>query len=903
MRDGQHIFHEGVLEKSGRYPWGSGEFPYQRLMRAEGYWKTLSKKGYNEVEIAKMAGFDTVKEFRARKRLVKAELARQRASEIYKLKDKGWSNQAIADKLGLSGESYVRNFLKKGPEAYKKDKTLLAAEKMENLLKEGKMVDFGKGVETHMGISAVTLDSAVEVLRDKGYKVHNFDVPQATNPDQKTNYRVVAPPEMSYYEVTRSAHEAAVPFEYSTDKGVTYKKLEPPKSIDPNRVFIRYAEDGGTEKDGVIELRSGVPDLDLGDSRYAQVRVKVGDNNYMKGMAMRNDDAIPKGYDVVYNTNKTKDTPMLGSKADGPVLKVMSDDPDLPFGSMIKRQQYHTDKNGKEQLTALNIVNEEGDWAEWSRTLSSQMLSKQNVSLAKKQLDLSLATKVAEFNDIQSLSNPTVKARLLRSFADSADSESVHLKAAALPRQQTKVILPVPKLKENEIYAPGFEHGEEVALVRFPHGGIFEIPTLKVNNRQRDATKVLKGAVDAVGINPIVAEQLSGADFDGDTVLVIPQKSTTKLKTKPPLKALEGFDPKERYKGEPGKFKPMTNTQTEMGKISNLITDMTIRGASDDEIARAVKHSMVVIDAEKHGLDYTQSAKDNRIAELKRQYQSNPDGSSGGASTLISRASGRAYVPHRKPRLAKDGGPIDPKTGAKVYVETGDTRSTKKGGEWVKVPKETRTTQMDTVDDAHALSSGTSIETLYANHANQMKALGNAARKELLATPKLERNPEARIKYKAEVDSIKAKLDLAYMNKPLERKAQALANETVRLKKEDNPQLSDDYDALKKVRTRALADARAAVGASRSPVEINDREWEAIQAGAVSDNRLREVLDNTDVDKLKERALPKTSRGMTPAMEALAKSYYRRGYSLEDIARHLGISPSTVSRTVSPKAK
>ena len=83
--------------------------------------------------------------------------------------------------------------------------------------------------------------------------------------------------------------------------------------------------------------------------------------------------------------------------------------------------------------------------------------------------------------------------------------------------------------------------------------------------------------------------------------------------------------------------------QTEMGKISNLITDMTLKGASDDEIERAVKHSMVVIDAVKHHLDYKQSYIDNNIDELKAIYQAKPTGRNGGASTLISRASSTVY--------------------------------------------------------------------------------------------------------------------------------------------------------------------------------------------------------------------------------------------------------------------
>ena len=108
-----------------------------------------------------------------------------------------------------------------------------------------------------------------------------------------------------------------------------------------------------------------------------------------------------------------------------------------------------------------------------------------------------------------------------------------------------------------------------------------------------------------------------------------------------------------------------------MGKVSNLITDMTIMGAPNDEIARAVKHSMVVIDAEKHKLDYKASAINNGIPALYKKYQGNAGGS---AATLISRATSDKKVPVREARKPQDGGPIDPKTGKlvtypKTYVD------------------------------------------------------------------------------------------------------------------------------------------------------------------------------------------------------------------------------------------
>ena len=59
-------------------------------------------------------------------------------------------------------------------------------------------------------------------------------------------------------------------------------------------------------------------------------------------MAVYSDD-LPPGVDVVFNTNKTKDKGKLD------VLKKIKDDPDNPFGSLIKAggQSYYTDKDGK----------------------------------------------------------------------------------------------------------------------------------------------------------------------------------------------------------------------------------------------------------------------------------------------------------------------------------------------------------------------------------------------------------------------------------------------------------------------------------------------------------------------------------------------------------------------------
>jgi hypothetical protein len=680
--------------------------------------------------------------------------------------------------------------------------------------------------------------------------------------------------------------------------------------------MIRYKDDvgpdggKGIEKDGVIELRRGVEDISLGSANYAQVRINVGDSHYLKGMAVYSDD-MPKGVDVIFNTNKTRDVPVFGSK-DNSVLKELKKnketgeiDWDNPFGATIKgekdlnmAQRYFTDKNGKKQLSAVNVVNEEGDWETWAPTLSSQFLSKQTPAMAKKQLKIAEDAKRAEFEDIRSLTNPTVKKKLLQEFADECDSASVHLKAAALPRQSSHVILPVPGLKENEIFAPNYRNGEQVALVRHPHAGRIEIPLLTVNNNSKAAEKVVgKNSPDAVGINAKTAAQLSGADFDGDTVLVIPTKGTN-LKAQRPLKGLKDFEPKDDYRAYPGmpetSQKNGFNKQMEMGKVSNLITDMTLKGATDEELTRAVKHSMVVIDAEKHNLDWRRSARENGISDLKRKYQG---GANSGASTLISQASSDKRVPERK-EIAPDK-----RTGERRYIYTNrkydpGTRDPETG-KWMPTGKlveaQTKTTKMADTKDAHTLSSGTVMEDIYANYANQLKSMANQARKEAIATTSVPYSPSARKAYAKEVASLDAKYKQSMANKPLERQAQLITDTVVRAKLNANPEIKTDPDRRKKIQNQALREARERTGASKSDFDITDREWEAIQAGAIHKTRLEALLDAADSDRVRELALPRTDKAISTNVVSRAKNMRASGKTQAEIADALGISTTTVN--------
>lgn len=886
------LMHYGMPKRSGRYPWGSGEDPYQHsgdfLARVE----TLKKKGLSEAEIAKAVGLTTT-QLRVQKSLANDERRSLQVARAKSLREDGKTLDEIAAIMGFNNDSSVRSLLNSDSEA-RMNQAKATYDILKKAVDTKGMIDVGTGVEKELQISKEKLNQALYMLERDGYEVYGGGVPQVTNPGKQTNIKVLCPPGTEHKEIYDFKNVHSLEDYISYDGGETFKpSFVYPASMDSKRMKVRYAEEGGIDKDGIIELRRGVADLDLGNSNYAQVRILVDGTHYMKGMAVYGKD-MPDGVDVVFNTNKPVGTPALGDKKNS-VLKLIKDDPDNPFGSLIKEhggQSYYTDEKGNEKLSLINKRAEEGDWGSWSDHLSSQFLSKQPKLLIKKQLGMSEADKQAEFDEICSLTNPTVKKAMLKSFADDCDAAAVHLKAAALPRQKYQVLIAIPSMKDNEVYAPNYKDGEQVALIRYPHGGRFEIPILTVNNRQKEAIATLgKTPADAIGINAKVAAQLSGADFDGDTAMVIPTGGKIKIAAEPPLKQLEGFDPKLEYGGkEEGTFKVMRNTQTEMGKVSNLITDMTLKGANTDEIAKAVRHSMVVIDAEKHKLDYKQSELDNDIAALKKKWQGSYDEEGRyheGAATLISRASSEKSVLKRK------GSPIiNPDTGEQSWKEVYEEYTDPKTGK-TKVRMQASTKMAET-KDARTLSSGTIQEEMYADYANKMKSLANQARKEMMATGNLKYSADAKAKYQAEYDSLQAKLNVALKNAPRERQAQVMANAEVKAKRLDNPDMSKGE--IKKAGQQALSRARAAVGAKRTPITLTDREWEAIQAGAISENKLSQIINHVDTDELRQRATPRSTSTMSDAKVNRMKAYQASGYTTAQIADMLGVSSSTVSK-------
>lgn len=893
--------HYGTKRHSGRYPWGSGDNPYQHsgdfLSRVE----ELKKKGLSEKEILETINDSLPDEYKMG--LTEFRTARQKAGhdrkaleydQIRALKDDGLGWKEIGDKLGMS-ESSVRSKYNNaiGEKASQAEK--IAATLKEEVDKKG-MIDISEGANQVLGVSESKLDEAAYILEaEYGYQRYGVGIRQPTNVRQQTNITVLAKPEFDQkYAYQHQDRIDSLGDYHSDDGGETFTKLQRPSSLDSSRVAIRYGDEGGLDKDGVMEIRRGVPDLDLGKSHYAQVRILVDGDHYLKGMAVYSDD-LPDGVDVMFNTNKPSGTPKMK------VLKEAKADPDNPFGAAIKAngQSMYIGEDGKEHLSPINKLKEEGDWDTMSRNVSSQFLSKQPKKLIENQLNLTVADYKAQYDEIMRYDNPTVKKKLLNDFADTVEGTSMTLKASAFPGQSTKVILPINKIKETEAYCPTYENGTRLALIRYPHAGTFEIPIVTVNNKNVSGKRNLGAIQDAIGINAKVAERLSGADFDGDTVMAIPVTDKVNIKSTRALKALEGFDPKTAYavpEGNPNNVRLMKKEekQREMGVISNLITDMTLRGADEDELARAVKHSMVVIDAEKHKLDYKRSERENGIPELKQKWQIRVDEEGathyGGASTLLSRRKQTVRVPERRGSIR-----VDKETGEYIYKESGRTFIDPKTGKERKA--EDTVSLISETKDARTLSSGTIQENLYADFSNKLKAMANQARKEAANMKGIQRNPEAAKTYAPEVASLKEKYNNMIANKPKERKAMLIANANIKAKiQEQGLDPTIDKKEIKKISSVEMQRARDSVGASgrKSKITFTDREWEAVQAGAISDNMLTKFLNSSDSDEIVKRAMPKNVAVMTSAKMSKANAMLRSGYSYAEIAKACGVPESTV---------
>ena len=1050
-----YIQHEGVAHDedppgrgSGRYPFGSGDRPHQHSWDLKSRIDKMKAEGKTDKEIAKELGWTMDKynnetkkweqvgntaKFKAEKEIAVHEIALDEYEEImwYRshnnpMTGEPYTTSEIARQMGIN-ESSVRS-KEKAAKFSAESPVFKAAEEIKKNLEATGYLDVGKGTNLYLDITDDRMKTVLAVLEHEGYVVVN-DVHQAQLTGDKENYttrkiiitpeQIAANPDLTPREIAwKALNQNKVERLYDeTDKFIDSRKgdegkIYDPVRIDPSRIQVKYAEQGGTAKDGMIEIAAVVdkngnivprnPDLCIGYrqdgelARYAQIRIAVdcpelaGKENptggmYIKGMAVYNVD-LPKGVDILVNSNKSEE------KGLAKALKPMEEGKDNPFGASTI-QQFYVDKDGNKQLSAIQIVGAttmddhdahvEGRWAQWSKNLPAQFLSKQNLSLAKQQLKVDVMKAEDEYESILSIKQPVVKKQLLIDFADNCDKAAEELKAAPLPGQKTHVLLASTSLKDNEVFCANYDTGTTVALVRFPHEGPFEIPILKVNNRNKEVKEMIgKTPLDAAVVNKKVADQLSGADFDGDNVLVIPMSKrnsdgsfdkTVNIKALAPLKDLQDFDVDEYSTSNP-RFAHMVGTDgkptykypktekakgTEMGKITNLITDMYALGCDDtQEMVRATKYAMVVIDSKKHELNYKQAYKDLGIKDLEKKYQTKDNGKVGGASSLISKSTSEIEVPKKQWRK----GDINPETGEKImtdpqkttvmkrkpvyaeapadyiYVDnqgkshkskyfkdsdgnkvvatyTGKVVKNKDGtyryepgkGKqvWVddkEVERTMKVSRMSNAKDAYELLSKnpSQMEYTYANYANHMKSMANEARKQAVTIKTTYPKDSAAMKeYAEEVASLEAKLTKAEKNSVRERQAQSLATSRVNAEMDANPGMYNDADDRKKLKDRAIKQARYDCNAQKDRVTFTDREWEAIENRAIASTTLDKLLRNADAVEYTQKALPRDSR-ISTAKRNRIKSLYNQGYSQEEIAKMVdGVSTSSVSEILS----
>jgi hypothetical protein len=268
------LMHYGVKYRSGRYPYGSGDNPYQHADDFLARHKELKSKGLKETDIAKEMDLSTT-QLRIQLQRAKHEQRAVQAAKAQSMREDGKTLMEIADALGFKNDSSVRALLNKKTEANKNIANNVA-DTLEKELASKEMVNVGKGANLELGVSEGKFKEALEILKEKGYNVHPVSIPQATNVGKQINTKVLCKGDVTHAYVYQNRENIREIGNYhSKDGGRTFTELQYPASIDSKRIKIRTKDEGGIDKDGVVEIRRGVKDLDLGNSHYAQVRILV----------------------------------------------------------------------------------------------------------------------------------------------------------------------------------------------------------------------------------------------------------------------------------------------------------------------------------------------------------------------------------------------------------------------------------------------------------------------------------------------------------------------------------------------------------------------------------------------------------------------------------------------------
>ena len=239
------IAHYGVKRRSGRYPWGSGENPYQHSADFLARVESLASEGKAEKDIAKELGMTTT-DLRMQVRVAKHERRALEADRARSLREDGLSLQEIANKMGYTNDSSIRSLLNENT-AENKNRANVTAETIAKELETKNMIDVGAGVEKELGVTDSTLKEALFILETKGYQVYGIGLQQTTNPKQQTITTIVAKDGFDQkYAYNHTEEIASLRDYHSKDGGLSFKKTQYPASVDSKRVMIQYGDQGGS---------------------------------------------------------------------------------------------------------------------------------------------------------------------------------------------------------------------------------------------------------------------------------------------------------------------------------------------------------------------------------------------------------------------------------------------------------------------------------------------------------------------------------------------------------------------------------------------------------------------------------------------------------------------------------
>ena len=183
--DEDNLTHYGMPRRSGRYPWGSGDNPYQHSADFMARVQSLKKSNATAVDestgeiltgeraIAKIMGLSNTKELRVQYALAKDEKRTYDVQTAKSMRADGKSLDEIAKAMGFKNDSSVRSLLN-DQTASKMNKSKKTADTLKQCLKEKlkddpkAVLDVGVGVERELGISKEKLNEALYIMQQEG---------------------------------------------------------------------------------------------------------------------------------------------------------------------------------------------------------------------------------------------------------------------------------------------------------------------------------------------------------------------------------------------------------------------------------------------------------------------------------------------------------------------------------------------------------------------------------------------------------------------------------------------------------------------------------------------------------------------------------------------------------------